>query len=546
MDSVAVSSCTDKQLEEIGIKTFGDKIALKGFAIQKDSNQLDQDAKRDLIRSIRSRESPVFKKGNNKLKLIKVHIGWKHFNIQSETYTSLRKVGGSREIHLSRELNFSEILQKISDLYFPNGDNLTMGRLDDYICEIGNFSGFPVSNPDGVTLEAYINENRLKHVRLYMLTKSKGSMLRKSRGPMQMEKVKKTPSKIVKDILSDIGNFSDSDDFELPELPKIPVSKEMASNSESSASVTISHVSKTTICNSCYSTKYENELCLKCSQNEVFEKSLASDIKKMREEDREGSELPKGKVVDIDNEVSFRLNENFNEDVIRNNRKARLVDEPAISEPHNVVMIRHPVLGSLTRICKPELTYSQIYLWIGSMKETPLYFYLKDNPVNIISPMVKISEPRLLFLEETSEVAFKNYFGDDFLYIQKQPEDNSKLSTDALEVLQSMRANFRVEVSMDSLAVPKTCLEVSRHNIIHDLFEIYNTNDNEKIVAIRFTEEDAYGEGVTREVYSLFFKEISFSRSSGLNATVPINFSENEAKLFGRILTNAFIQTFFR
>ena len=60
-----------------------------------------------------------------------------------------------------------------------------MGRLDDYICEIGNFSSFPVSNP-----EAYINENQLKHVRLYMLTKSKGSMLRKSRGPMQMEKVK--------------------------------------------------------------------------------------------------------------------------------------------------------------------------------------------------------------------------------------------------------------------------------------------------------------------------------------------------------------------
>ena len=64
-------------------------------------------------------------------------------------------------------------------------------------------------------------------------------------------------------------------------------------------------------------------------------------------------------------------------------------------------------------------------------------------------------------------------------------------------------------------------------------------------MAIRFTEEDAYGEGVTREVYSVFFKEISFSRSSGLNATVPIKFSENEAELFGRILTNTFIQTNF-
>ena len=126
-----------------------------------------------------------------------------------------------------------------------------MGRLDDYTCEIGNFSGSPVSSPDGVTLDAYINENRLKYVRLYMLTKSKGSMLRKSRGPMQTEKVKKTPNKIVKDVLSDIDNFSDSDIFELLDLPKMPVSKEITSNSESSAGVTISDVSKATICNSC-------------------------------------------------------------------------------------------------------------------------------------------------------------------------------------------------------------------------------------------------------------------------------------------------------
>ena len=69
------------------------------------------------------------------------------------------------------------------------------------------------------------------------------------------------------------------------------------------------------------------------------------------------------------------------------------------------------------------------------MKETPLYFYLKDNPMNIISPNVKISEPRLLFLEEICEVTFKNFFGDEFLYIQQQPEDNSKFSTDSLELL---------------------------------------------------------------------------------------------------------------
>ena len=67
------------------------------------------------------------------------------------------------------------------------------------------------------------------------------------------------------------------------------------------------------------------------------------------------------------------------------------------------------------------------------------------------------------------------------------------------------RANHRVGFFMDSLAARKTCLKVSTHNIIQDLFEIYNTNDNEKIMAIRFTEENAYDEGVTREVYLLFF-----------------------------------------
>ena len=38
--------------------------------------------------------------------------------------------------------------------------------------------------------------------------------------------------------------------------------------------------------------------------------------------------------------------------------------------------------------------------------------------------MLKIVGPRLLFLEETCKVAFDNYFGDNFLYIQQQPEDN--------------------------------------------------------------------------------------------------------------------------
>ena len=57
--------------------------------------------------------------------------------------------------------------------------------------------------------------------------------------------------------------------------------------------------------------------------------------------------------------------------------------------------------------------------------------------------MLKITEPCLLFLKEACEVDFKTYFGENYLYIQQQPEYNSKLSTDSLEVLQSKTAKFR-------------------------------------------------------------------------------------------------------
>ena len=67
---------------------------------------------------------------------------------------------------------------------------------------------------------------------------------------------------------------------------------------------------------------------MKCSQNENFEKSLATDIGIRREDDRESSELPKDNVVNIDNEVSFCFNKNFNEDNIRNDRETRLINEP--------------------------------------------------------------------------------------------------------------------------------------------------------------------------------------------------------------------------
>ena len=62
------------------------------------------------------------------------------------------------------------------------------------------------------------------------------------------------------------------------------------------------------------------------------------------------------------------------------------------------------------------------------------------------------------------------------------------------------------------------------------------------MLSIRFLGEEAFGEGVTRDVYSQFFKYVFRSKSAGLSACVPISLNEDESIYFGKILTYCFIQ----
>ena len=62
------------------------------------------------------------------------------------------------------------------------------------------------------------------------------------------------------------------------------------------------------------------------------------------------------------------------------------------------------------------------------------------------------------------------------------------------------------------------------------------------MLSICFLGEEAFGEGVTRDVYSQFFKYVFRFKSAGLSACVPISLNEDESIYFGKILTHCFIQ----
>lgn len=54
--------------------------------------------------------------------------------------------------------------------------------------------------------------------------------------------------------------------------------------------------------------------------------------------------------------------------------------------------------------------------------------------------------------------------------------------------------------------------------------------------------ENAIADGVSRDVYSYFYKEVYKFRCAGIDTYVPSSFTADEAAKLGSIITHAFIQ----
>ena len=54
--------------------------------------------------------------------------------------------------------------------------------------------------------------------------------------------------------------------------------------------------------------------------------------------------------------------------------------------------------------------------------------------------------------------------------------------------------------------------------------------------------DDAFGDGITKDVYSYFFKELFQFRCAGIDASVPTSLTDEEAERLGIIITHAYVQ----
>ena len=137
--------------------------------------------------------------------------------------------------------------------------------------------------------------------------------------------------------------------------------------------------------------------------------------------------------------------------------------------------------------------------------------------------MEEVDEP--LPFKDDKEITVKGFQG----------ADNQNIFS-----LNSRRLQEKEKLKLDYNIAPFT---VDRHNVFNDLMKIY---EDERVISrcilVNFKGEDAYGGGVTRDVFSEFFKFLFRFKSADISSRVPISLSEEESVKFGKILIHYFVQ----
>ena len=173
------------------------------------------------------------------------------------------------------------------------------------------------------------------------------------------------------------------------------------------------------------------------------------------------------KVVDVDDKASLKVNRSYevNESHIREQRKTKLPAELGLSDQSTVVTIQHMIKGRLTRFCHPDSKYEDIYDWISAFDESPLYFYLKTNPINRVDPNeVAGDKDVVLFMEETTLEDYSKFLSFcDTMENMTNPMNNM---SEFFAPLDDKRKKKMAKTFFNSLPNnPKRTYEVSRHDI---------------------------------------------------------------------------------
>ena len=130
--------------------------------------------------SQKTNECKTSQEKKEKIKNKQVHLGWKHFREQDDTYVlvPLSKGGGSRKVDVPVTISRFELYQTCKSLFFLDGQSV-FGHADDMLLDLTNFKDEKIGDTINVGGNCsvpfnnanYMEAHKIKTLRLYLRSK---------------------------------------------------------------------------------------------------------------------------------------------------------------------------------------------------------------------------------------------------------------------------------------------------------------------------------------------------------------------------------------
>lgn len=454
---------------------------------------------------------------------LKFEFRWKHSDDGNEyKLKRAQQGGGVRTKSILREASAENCLKAAQDLFFPAEGNAE-GKLEDLDVELADFKDDIIDmSESGFSAAGYKEMYGLHTPRLVILTKKKSEM------------------KVAPPYLEE----SDDEEFINPPWPTSPVENPVLSPKLPSGDLSKALDNKSVMEMSNETRDYERSY----RQQESTDHSFMIGTSEEREElfnqihrDYEASlaiDKAKDQHLEIEEEATARREE------LRMTRERLTLPLPDTNDPHIIVSIRHPDLGSVSRPFSPTSKMMDVYNWAGSLASSPEHFFLAqasprvyiyaDEDISSVGSsvlyMIKQDDPVPLSRGHTARVANISSAQQEIIEIEdnskpqgqpSQPTRDIQITSDlprqfmeedtiptyeeecAIEILKRLeekRRSIQEELQVHEVT------EVSRSNCLKDLLALYRESEVlKKKVPLVFKDEDAAGEGVNRDVYAVFW-----------------------------------------
>ncbi|XP_057293371.1 uncharacterized protein LOC130621994 [Hydractinia symbiolongicarpus] len=540
MDGEAINASTDKMMKSMGLTALGDILAVRAYTKHGKAKLSDCEkdkVKAELAAAIRNghaMEKP------NKLSFT-VNVGSQNFNERLKKYSYVKCTGGSRKLSLPGDITMSGIKEQLHKTFFPKDNNPVLGSLSLFETYLGSFSGDKLS--DDLTLESYVEEHNLKHIRIYLKIKKKSIL-----------------SSLFTKLKSNIFEDDQDDDvlFESPFNTHKVANINLVGDEDNNRPILLG--------SSVERKRLRDEI------DEAYNTSLEAD-KKKSDGKNENKQLQSflNETKEIEDTVAVKERRLID---IMNIRKNRVMPEPDLSEAHVTISIRHPVIGNKARLFHDTAKFTQVYDWVGGLSLQPEHFTLINFDRHKVSPDEKVFSGIFNVNEEETPtpmtpggtVGFRGYAtitvsdDDDVVpppvaeqknYVNDNLVENRNLQSEMLLEYKSGESKKKFDSLQDFCANELSKLnnstlyfDISRDNVYQELIDIYKKRGTISHKAtFRFSGEEAYGDGVTKDCYAEFYKKL-FEKMDGVMEKVPLDdcVDEEELEIIGSIVNHAFIQ----